>query len=67
MSTESVFIVPDMTCGHCEKALRGAFDKAVPGVQINIDLGQHRLSAPVDSKLARQIIVGAGYTARSAA
>ena len=32
------FKVPDMTCGHCEKAIAGALKKADPGAQIKIDL-----------------------------
>lgn len=32
------FKVPDMTCGHCEKAITGALKKAEPGAQIKIDL-----------------------------
>ena len=32
------FKVPDMTCGHCEKAITGALKKADPGAQIKIDL-----------------------------
>ena len=32
------FRVPDMTCGHCEKAISGALKKDYPDAQIKIDL-----------------------------
>lgn len=32
------FKVPDMTCGHCEKAITGALKKADSDAQIKIDL-----------------------------
>lgn len=56
------FTVPDMTCGHCEKALRGAFAEAMPGAEVQIDLPSHRLSVAGDADKARAIIVEAGYT-----
>lgn len=34
----SEFKVPDMTCGHCEKAITGALKKEGPEVDVRIDL-----------------------------
>ncbi|MES2526761.1 MAG: heavy-metal-associated domain-containing protein [Bdellovibrionota bacterium] len=36
----SEFKVPDMTCGHCEKAITGALKKAAPDAIVKIDLAQ---------------------------
>ncbi len=34
----SQFKVPDMSCGHCEKAITGALKKANANAQIEVDL-----------------------------
>ena len=34
----SLFKVPDMSCGHCEKAITGALKKAGPDVEVKVDL-----------------------------
>ena len=34
----SKFKVPDMTCGHCEKAITGALKKESPDAQVKVDL-----------------------------
>lgn len=38
------FDVPDMTCGHCVKAITDAVIAAAPGASVTVDLPQHRLS-----------------------
>ena len=62
MAETSSFIIPDMTCGHCEKALRGAFVQAMPGAEVQIDLPAHRLTVAGDAAQAREVIAAAGYT-----
>lgn len=58
----AVFTIRDMTCGHCEKALRQAFAQAMPGAAVQIDLPGHRLSVAGDEDRAREVIRAAGYT-----
>jgi copper chaperone len=33
-----IFKVEDMTCGHCEKAIRAEISKGDPKVKVNVDL-----------------------------
>lgn len=61
MSTTS-FLIPDMTCGHCEKTLRGALSDAIPGAAVNIDLSTHRLTVTGDAATAEEAIREAGYS-----
>lgn len=62
MSNPATFTVPDMTCGHCEKALRGAFATAMPGADVQIDLAQHRITVAGDPQQVRAVIAEAGFT-----
>jgi copper chaperone len=59
------FSVPDMTCGHCKKAIEEALHKLDAGAQIEIDLDNHIVAltsaAAPDSAIAA--IKEAGYTA----
>lgn len=66
MSDLAEFTIPDMTCGHCEKALRAAFAEAMPGAEVTIDLPSHRLSVTGDAATARTIISEAGYSPEAA-
>lgn len=34
----SVFKVPDMTCGHCEKAIKTELRKENPEIKVDVDL-----------------------------
>ncbi len=61
MST-TTFLIPDMTCGHCEKTLRGALSDVLPDATINIDLSTHRLTVTGDAATAEEAIREAGYT-----
>jgi copper chaperone len=62
----ATFIVPDMTCGHCEKTVRGAFDKAMPGAAVDIDLSQHKVTVDGDAARVRAVLVAAGYPPNAA-
>ena len=59
------FTVPDMTCGHCKKAIEEALIAVDNAAQITVDLNRHAIS--VASKAgADQIIASldaAGYPA----
>lgn len=35
-----LFKLQDMTCGHCEKAIRSELTKGDPKVKVNVDLKQ---------------------------
>lgn len=60
--TTTTFLVPDMTCGHCEKTIRGALASALPGISVNIDIALHHVSVKGDAKTAETAIRDAGYT-----
>ena len=40
----SQFLVPDMTCGHCVKAITAAVTEADPAATLQIDLPGHVVS-----------------------
>ncbi|MBX3635848.1 MAG: heavy-metal-associated domain-containing protein [Rubrivivax sp.] len=56
--------IPDMTCGHCVKAVTEAVKAADPAAEVQIDLPTHRVqvqtAAPREQVVAR--LVEAGYT-----
>ena len=58
------FELPDMTCGHCVKAVTQAVQAVDPTAQVVIDLPTHRLqvetTAPREDVVAK--LVDAGYT-----
>ncbi|WP_301070448.1 heavy-metal-associated domain-containing protein [Pseudooceanicola sp.] len=56
------FHLPDMSCAHCEKTLRAALDKALPGAAVEVDLAAHLLSVAGDAAIAEAAIRDAGYT-----
>lgn len=60
------FELPDMTCGHCVKAVTQAVQQADPSARVTIDLPTHRLE--VDTQLPQQqlaaVLTEAGYTPR---
>jgi copper chaperone len=58
------FHIPDMTCGHCVKAVTEAVKAADPAAELKIDLPTHRVqvqtAAPREQVVAK--LVEAGYT-----
>jgi copper chaperone len=58
------FQIPDMTCGHCVKAVTEAVKAADPAAELKIDLPTHRVqvqtAAPREQVVAK--LVEAGYT-----
>lgn len=58
------FQIPDMTCGHCVKAVTDAVKAADPAAEVQIDLPTHRVQvqtgAPREQVVAK--LVEAGYT-----
>ena len=58
------FQIPDMTCGHCVKAVTEAVKAADPAAEVSIDLPAHRVQ--VQTSVPREVvaaqIVEAGYT-----
>jgi len=38
------FQVPDMTCGHCVRAITQAVAEAAPGAHVTVDLESHRVT-----------------------
>lgn len=62
MSDTTIFHVPDMTCGHCAATVRGALEKALPGVAVEIDVPAARVSVAGDAVKAEAAIREAGYS-----
>jgi len=58
----AIFTVPDMTCGHCEKTVRGALVDALPGAVVSIDLAAHKVTVEGDAIKAEEAIREAGYS-----
>jgi copper chaperone len=59
----TTFNVPDMTCGHCEKAVKDALTEALPGVPVAVDLAAHRVTLDGgDAIVAEEAIREAGYS-----
>jgi copper chaperone len=57
------FHVPDMTCGHCEKAVKEALTDALPGIPVAVDLAAHRVTLEGgDAATAEEAIREAGYS-----
>ena len=58
------FEIPDMTCGHCVRAVTAAVKAADPAAELQIDLPSHRVqvqtTAPREAVV--QQLVEAGYT-----
>jgi copper chaperone len=62
MNMTAIFTVPDMTCGHCEKTVRGALEEVLPGVPVTVDLAAHRVTVAGDAERAEAAIREAGYS-----
>lgn len=59
----SQFKVPDMTCGHCEKAITGALKKAGPDVEVRIDLKEKTLDVKnLPDETVAALVKDLGYT-----
>lgn len=60
------FEIPNMTCGHCVKAVTQAVQQADPAARLQIDLATKQVQ--VETTLARERVVAqlaeAGYTPR---
>ncbi|MBB4954499.1 copper chaperone [Agrobacterium vitis] len=62
MADVSEFFVEDMTCGHCERAVREALAEHLPGAAVSVDLAAHRVRVEGDVSQAQAAIRDAGYT-----
>ncbi|MCS4241816.1 copper chaperone [Rhizobium sp. BIGb0125] len=67
MSDTVTFNVPDMTCGHCEKTVRGALADALPDAVVSVDLSTHSVSVTGNAQAAEEAIREAGYSPEKAA
>ncbi|MGR3572686.1 heavy-metal-associated domain-containing protein [Brevirhabdus sp.] len=56
------FHVGDMTCGHCEKAIRSALAERLPGAAVDVDLSRHVVRVDGDAAVVKEAITAAGYT-----
>jgi copper chaperone len=58
------FEIPNMTCGHCVRAVTEAVKAADPAAELQVDLPTHRVQ--VQTSAAREAVVAqlveAGYT-----
>jgi copper chaperone len=62
MANVSEFYVEDMTCGHCERAVREALAEQLPGASVSVDLAKHQVRVEGDASQADHAIREAGYT-----
>lgn len=62
MADVSEFYVEDMTCGHCERAVREALAENLPGATVTVDLPRHHVRVEGDAEKAQTAIREAGYT-----
>ncbi|KQN77532.1 MULTISPECIES: heavy metal-associated domain-containing protein [unclassified Devosia] len=62
MTDKTIFIVNDMTCGHCVGTVRKALETALPGAEISVDLDTHKVSFTGDRAKGEEAIKEAGYT-----
>ena len=62
MANVSEFYVEDMTCGHCERAVREALAENLPGATVTVDLSSHCVRVEGDAEKAQAAIREAGYT-----
>lgn len=62
--TEIAFTVPDMSCGHCVKAITEAVQGAIPGASVAADTGTKRVvvMGAADRDAIKTLIEEAGYT-----
>lgn len=51
------FVLPDMTCGHCVKAVTAALQAVDPAAAVHTDLGAQRVQ--VDSAVPVEALVAA--------
>jgi len=58
----AIFTVSDMTCGHCEKTVRGALAEVLPNAAVTIDLAAHKVTVDGDAATAEEAIREAGYS-----
>lgn len=61
----SQFLVPDMTCGHCVKAITAAVTEADPAATLQIDLPSHRVtvtSQTLSDDAVMETLREAGYS-----
>jgi copper chaperone len=62
------FEVPDMTCGHCVKAITQAVRTADPAAAVQTDLTRHQVQVSggaADAQALLAAIADAGYTPRA--
>ncbi len=52
MTEPTVFDVADMSCGHCEKAIKSALSEALPGAPVVVDLDTHKVTVSGDADKA---------------
>lgn len=56
--------VPDMTCGHCEKTIRGALARLDGQAKVSVDLGAHKVAVETTRTAdeVRKAIADEGYS-----
>jgi copper chaperone len=58
----SILFRKDMTCGHCVGTVRKALEEALPGAEVSVDLGTHKVAFTGDRAKGEASIRAAGYT-----
>jgi copper chaperone CopZ len=69
MSTQTKFLVPGMTCGHCEQAVTDEVSKIAGVTNVNVDLDSKSVvvesTGPVDWEALVAAVDEAGFEAVS--
>lgn len=62
------FIVPDMSCSHCEATIRKAVAEVDASARVDVDLARHlvTIDSPAASAPLASAIRNAGYTPQPA-
>jgi copper chaperone len=57
------FTLPDMSCGHCERAVTQAVRQVDPAARVEVDLSQRKLrvESRVDAAQLARVLAEAGY------
>lgn len=61
--------IPNMTCGHCERTVRGAVTSIDPTAKVDVDLSARTvlIETRADASRISQVLADAGYAAAKAA
>ena len=65
MNTTIKLVLPDMTCGHCERTVTQAVHGVDPAAEVAIDLATHevRIDSTRPAEVFKAVLADEGYPA----